>query len=81
MAWFQLIYLQCDADGCTNGHLGKTHGEGMRVTREKATHQGWRVWEGRDYCPAHAATGIPRTRVRALTDNERVLSEYPEETV
>jgi len=70
MTWFRLVYLQCDAVGCAAGYLGKTHDEGMRVTRDRASQQGWRVWESRDYCPNHANAGIPGTRIRALTEDE-----------
>lgn len=59
MTWYQLVYLQCDAGGCSAGVLGDTHREGMRATREKASYQGWRAWEGRDYCPDHSAPGSP----------------------
>lgn len=71
MTWYRLTYLQCDADDCTTGYLSQVHDEGMRVTRTKAGEKGWRLWEGRDFCPEHAATGIPRIRVRALTKDEQ----------
>jgi hypothetical protein len=70
MTWFRLVYLQCDTDGCTNHYLGTVHDEGMRVTREKAAQIGWKVWEGRDYCPDHADTGIPRARIRTVTNSD-----------
>lgn len=70
MTWFRLIYLQCDAPDCTAGYLAQSHDEGMRVTREKASRKGWRMWESRDYCPKHSAAGIPGTRIRALAEDE-----------
>jgi len=68
MTWYRLVYLECDHPTCTDGYLGHGHDEGMTITRDRASHKGWRVWESRDYCPDHVPAGIPGTRIRAATD-------------